>query len=881
MAKLLRKFGGKKAPPAPPKRDYNKRFGVATESFDDGDLIDRELGAVGGLDSPSSPGLPLRRDTGDINCSPPTGASPTDTLSSFQTCLSDTFPRNREKLAAGLAAAAVAKSREFENARKDKYLDDYSEPLDAKSSEFQLNFLSSGDDSYTEPYDAQNTVQQLRKYSLDAEDDDGKLYDDPLDCDLDDVAGFEEFSEYPADERPKEDYEDPWEWSFKNRLVTQIKDMAQSESMHFDQGSEAGAREKESQMELDICKMMDSALNSDSAGRDMSLLNDDDDDDGLNLSAGNYEEPWDLRAKTEELECKFRAAKKRTSATEEQIQVQDDVGGLVGEIFGQLDGDSFMLKDTAVEAEKEKPKGGESRIKRAVREANKDAAGQQSAGGPRFLRQEDFLPKGKTEEKRYQEEPVAVDVKEPKERTPRDKPPIKPTKDKDGKKRPQPKPRRKGKDEVAQDRVRHAGKHEQNEGKQVKHAETQFDPSVRCKEGHHHKHAKERDECQQQMNERESKSTGNTRVKAKKRDDTLEKKLREKYNLVDGDSSSESYGYGPFNGYRGGIVQNREASRSDSWTFLCFDPETEFKKFKSPENKAGVGSGPPPVPAQPPPSLPPQLPAQPPPSLPPQQATPPSQLRQTAVPPPVPRERTQPSSAPSNIPVDLPPPVPTQPIPAARNIPTDPPPPPPPNSERPSASKPVERPAISSRNAGSDRPPEPPRSNPPKRNQPPKEDYDEPWDKKNVFQQLATSAGGHMSEPPQQPPPPPKPRNVEQSCKSVGERVDPNLPLKKQEWYHGSISRVDAENLLRVHKEGSYLVRNSESSKDDFSLSLKSARGFMHMKIVCREGSYILGQFSQPYKSIPEMIHHYSIHKLPIKGAEHMSLLHPVMHEML
>jgi hypothetical protein len=40
-------------------------------------------------------------------------------------------------------------------------------------------------------------------------------------------------------------------------------------------------------------------------------------------------------------------------------------------------------------------------------------------------------------------------------------------------------------------------------------------------------------------------------------------------------------------------------------------------------------------------------------------------------------------------------------------------------------------------------------------------------------------------------------------------------------WYHGAIGRIDAENLLRVHKEGSYLVRNSESSKQDFSLSLK------------------------------------------------------------
>ncbi|CAN8005661.1 unnamed protein product, partial [Ixodes hexagonus] len=116
----------------------------------------------------------------------------------------------------------------------------------------------------------------------------------------------------------------------------------------------------------------------------------------------------------------------------------------------------------------------------------------------------------------------------------------------------------------------------------------------------------------------------------------------------------------------------------------------------------------------------------------------------------------------------------------------------------------------------------------------------------------------------------------------VGEKVDPSVALEKQGWYHGSISRLDAENLLRVLKEGSYLVRNSESSKHDYSLSLKSARGFMHMKIVHNDdGKFILGQFSKPFESIPEMIHHYSVNKLPIKGAEHMSLLYPVIDQLL
>lgn len=40
-------------------------------------------------------------------------------------------------------------------------------------------------------------------------------------------------------------------------------------------------------------------------------------------------------------------------------------------------------------------------------------------------------------------------------------------------------------------------------------------------------------------------------------------------------------------------------------------------------------------------------------------------------------------------------------------------------------------------------------------------------------------------------------------------------------WYHGSIGRIEAEELLRPEKGGSFLVRISESSKLDYSLSLK------------------------------------------------------------
>ncbi|XP_026091896.1 SH2 domain-containing adapter protein F-like isoform X2 [Carassius auratus] len=116
----------------------------------------------------------------------------------------------------------------------------------------------------------------------------------------------------------------------------------------------------------------------------------------------------------------------------------------------------------------------------------------------------------------------------------------------------------------------------------------------------------------------------------------------------------------------------------------------------------------------------------------------------------------------------------------------------------------------------------------------------------------------------------------------IGERVDPTLPLEKQVWYHGALSRSEAESLLTLCKECSYLVRNSETSRLDFSLSLRSCQGFMHMKFSqSKDGRYILGQNSPPFDTIPEVIHYYTTHKLPIKGAEHLSLLFPVLVQTL
>ncbi|XP_062280155.1 src homology 2 domain containing transforming protein D, b isoform X1 [Scomber scombrus] len=181
----------------------------------------------------------------------------------------------------------------------------------------------------------------------------------------------------------------------------------------------------------------------------------------------------------------------------------------------------------------------------------------------------------------------------------------------------------------------------------------------------------------------------------------------------------------------------------------------------------------------------------------------------------------------------------------------------------------------------------------------PADEYDQPWEwkKDHISKAFAVQFDGaewDRSSSPTERLRPPGPRSSplagggmkfrmpQEGLALVGERVDPTLPLEKQVWYHGSLSRSEAESLLTLCKECSYLVRNSQTNRSDYSLSLRSCQGFMHMKFTqYKDGKYVLGQNSPPFDSIPEVIHFYTTHKLPIRGAEHLSLLFPVLVQTL
>ncbi|XP_023098235.1 SH2 domain-containing adapter protein B isoform X2 [Felis catus] len=133
----------------------------------------------------------------------------------------------------------------------------------------------------------------------------------------------------------------------------------------------------------------------------------------------------------------------------------------------------------------------------------------------------------------------------------------------------------------------------------------------------------------------------------------------------------------------------------------------------------------------------------------------------------------------------------------------------------------------------------------------PADEYDQPWEWNRVtIPALAAQFNGNEKR--QSSPSPSRDRRRQlrapgggfkpikhgspEFCGILGERVDPAVPLEKQ----------------------------------------MSNQGFMHMKLAKTKEKYVLGQNSPPFDSVPEVIHYYTTRKLPIKGAEHLSLLYPV-----
>lgn len=94
-----------------------------------------------------------------------------------------------------------------------------------------------------------------------------------------------------------------------------------------------------------------------------------------------------------------------------------------------------------------------------------------------------------------------------------------------------------------------------------------------------------------------------------------------------------------------------------------------------------------------------------------------------------------------------------------------------------------------------------------------------------------------------------------------------------REWYYGTITRHQAECALNERGvEGDFLVRDSESSPSDFSVSLKASGKNKHFKVQLVDNVYCIGQ--RRFHTMDELVEHYK--KAPIFTSEHGEKLYLV-----
>ncbi|XP_070176978.1 tyrosine-protein kinase Abl-like [Littorina saxatilis] len=89
--------------------------------------------------------------------------------------------------------------------------------------------------------------------------------------------------------------------------------------------------------------------------------------------------------------------------------------------------------------------------------------------------------------------------------------------------------------------------------------------------------------------------------------------------------------------------------------------------------------------------------------------------------------------------------------------------------------------------------------------------------------------------------------------------IAPVNSLDKFSWYHGLISRNASEYLLSSGINGSFLVRESESSPGQRSISVRFEGRVYHYRITEEDGKVFVTQ-EHRFNTLAELVHHHSIH---------------------
>ncbi|XP_043225715.1 tyrosine-protein kinase ABL1-like isoform X2 [Amphibalanus amphitrite] len=90
--------------------------------------------------------------------------------------------------------------------------------------------------------------------------------------------------------------------------------------------------------------------------------------------------------------------------------------------------------------------------------------------------------------------------------------------------------------------------------------------------------------------------------------------------------------------------------------------------------------------------------------------------------------------------------------------------------------------------------------------------------------------------------------------------VTPVSSHEKHSWYHGAISRSGAEYLLSSGINGSFLVRDSESSPGQLSISLRYEGRVYHYRITEDGNGKLYVTSESRFNTLAELAHHHSSH---------------------
>lgn len=80
-----------------------------------------------------------------------------------------------------------------------------------------------------------------------------------------------------------------------------------------------------------------------------------------------------------------------------------------------------------------------------------------------------------------------------------------------------------------------------------------------------------------------------------------------------------------------------------------------------------------------------------------------------------------------------------------------------------------------------------------------------------------------------------------------------------EEWFHEDMNRLNAEEVLRNCKSGSFLVRPSEADKENFSLSFVSGQLIKHCRVRFEKNAYLIGMFDK-FSTLVDLVNHYRKH---------------------